>query len=83
MSREPSQTKDWADLFAKYRGQWVALADDELTVLAAGATAKDALAASVAKGSSEPNPLPSARQPRYLRGLMKFAYKRFADGISQ
>ena len=37
-------TKDWTHLFANYRGQWVALADDELTVLAAGATAKDALA---------------------------------------
>jgi Family of unknown function (DUF5678) len=54
MSNEPSQTKDWTELFAKYCGQWVALADDELTVLAAGATAKDALAASVAKGSPEP-----------------------------
>jgi Family of unknown function (DUF5678) len=54
MSCEPSQTKDWSHLFANYRGQWVALADDEVTVLAAGPTAKDALAASAAKGSPEP-----------------------------
>lgn len=54
MSHEPTQTKDWSQLFAKYRGQWVALADDELTVLAAAATARDALAASAAKGSPEP-----------------------------
>jgi Family of unknown function (DUF5678) len=54
MSNEPAQTKDWTHLFAQYRGQWVALADDEATVLAAGATAKDALAASAAKGSPEP-----------------------------
>jgi hypothetical protein len=54
MSHEPTQTKDWTHLFAHYRGQWVALADDEVTVLAAGATAKDALAASAAKGSPEP-----------------------------
>jgi hypothetical protein len=54
MSHEPTQTKDWTHLFAHYRGQWVALADDEVTVVAAGATAKDALAASAAKGSPEP-----------------------------
>jgi hypothetical protein len=54
MSHEPAQTKDWTHLFAHYRGQWVALADDEVTVVAAGASAKDALAASAAKGSPEP-----------------------------
>jgi hypothetical protein len=54
MSPEPSQTKDWTHLFAQFRGQWVAFADDELTVLAAGVTAKEALAASVAKGSPDP-----------------------------
>lgn len=54
MSQERSQTKDWTHLFAHYRGQWVALADDEVTVLAAGATATEALAASAAKGSPEP-----------------------------
>ena len=54
MPNEPTQTKDWSQLFADYRGQWVALADDEVTVLAAAATAKEALAASAAKGSPEP-----------------------------
>jgi hypothetical protein len=54
MSHERSLTKDWTHLFALYRGQWVALADDEVTVLAAGATAKDALAASAAKGLPDP-----------------------------
>jgi hypothetical protein len=54
MPREPTQIKDWSHLFANYRGQWVALADDEVTVLAAAATAKDALAVSAAKGSPEP-----------------------------
>ena len=34
--------KDWTHLFEKYRGKWVALADDETTVLAAAASAKDA-----------------------------------------
>ena len=54
MSHELNQTKDWSQLFANYRGQWIALADDEVTVLASATTAKEALAASAAKGSPEP-----------------------------
>jgi hypothetical protein len=34
--------KDWTHLFEKYRGKWVALAEDETTVLAAAETAKEA-----------------------------------------
>jgi hypothetical protein len=34
--------KDWTHLFEKYRGKWVALAEDEITVLAAADTAKEA-----------------------------------------
>ena len=33
---------DWTHLFEKYRGKWVALAEDERTVLAAADTAKEA-----------------------------------------
>jgi hypothetical protein len=36
--------KDWTHLFEKYRGKWVALAEDEITVLAAADTAKEAYA---------------------------------------
>ena len=39
--------KDWTHLFDKYRGKWVALADDETTVLAAADTAKEAYAAAI------------------------------------
>jgi hypothetical protein len=53
MTQEAPQTKDWSVLFAKYRGQWVALADDEITVIAAASTAKAALAASTARGAPE------------------------------
>jgi hypothetical protein len=49
-----SQIKDWSLLFAIYHGQWVALGDDELTVLAAAPTAKEALAASASKGAPSP-----------------------------
>lgn len=45
---------DWTRLFAEHRGQWVALADDEVTVLAAASTARGALDASVAKGATNP-----------------------------
>jgi hypothetical protein len=34
--------KDWTHLFENYRGKWVALAEDETTVLAAGESAKEA-----------------------------------------
>ena len=32
---------DWTHLYEQYRGKWVALADDEVTVLASGDTAKE------------------------------------------
>ena len=43
--------KDWTHLFNNYRGQWVALADDEITVLAAGPTAREAHTAALAHSS--------------------------------
>mgnify|MGYP001602954189 CR=1 FL=1 len=33
---------DWSGIFKKYKGLWVALAQDEITVLASGKTAKEA-----------------------------------------
>jgi hypothetical protein len=54
MQGDSTETKDWSQLFAYYRGQWVALADDEVTVLAAAPTAKEALAASASKGAPAP-----------------------------
>ncbi len=34
-------TTDWTDLFNKYKGEWVALKDDERTVIAHGKDAKE------------------------------------------
>ncbi len=48
-----AQPKDWTHLFENYPDKWVALAEDETTVLAAGETAKDAHAAAL-KHSSLP-----------------------------
>ncbi len=45
---------DWTKLFERFKGQWVALADDEATVIASAKTAKAALADSVAKGTPRP-----------------------------
>ena len=37
-----AKATNWTHLFEQYRGKWVALADDETTVLAAGESAKEA-----------------------------------------
>lgn len=34
---------DWTKLYKKYKGLWVALAEDEKTVLASGKTVKDVI----------------------------------------
>lgn len=45
---------DWSTIWAEFRGKWVALADDEVTVLASGDTAKDALRRARAAGHDRP-----------------------------
>lgn len=46
--------KDWTDLFRKYKGLWVALAEDEETVLGVGETVRDALEQAKKKTSETP-----------------------------
>ena len=41
---------DWTKIFRKYKGQWVALKDDEKTVISSGRTAKSALDKAKRKG---------------------------------
>lgn len=48
-----AQPKDWTHLFENYRGKWVALAKDEITVIGSGTSAKEAHAAGL-KHSSMP-----------------------------
>ena len=36
--------KDWSKLYKKYKGMWVALAEDEATILGVGKTVKEAVA---------------------------------------
>ena len=35
--------KDWTSIYKKYRGLWVAMKDDEITVVGSGKTAREAL----------------------------------------
>lgn len=47
-------TMDWTKIFQAYKGQWVALDDDEQTVVGFGVTAKDALATAQQQGFTRP-----------------------------
>jgi len=44
-----SNAIDWTHLSENYRGKWVALADDDTTVIAVGDTAKEAHEAAAKK----------------------------------
>ena len=46
--------KDWTKIQKKYRGLWVALADDEVTVLGSGKTLREAMEDARGKGHKKP-----------------------------
>lgn len=46
---------DWTKIYKKYKGLWVAMADDEITVLGSGKTLKEAILK--AKKKSDKTPL--------------------------
>lgn len=45
---------NWTDLFKKHKGNWLALKDDEKTVVGIGVTAKEALVKAQRRGYSNP-----------------------------
>jgi len=45
---------DWSQLYKKYRGKWIALLDDERTVVGSGKTLKEALLKAKNKGHNSP-----------------------------
>lgn len=45
---------DWTRIVKKYKGQWVALKDDNKTVIASGPTLKVAIDKAKEKGYSDP-----------------------------
>ena len=46
--------KDWTKIYNKYKGLWVALADDETTVLGSGKTVKEAVLKAKKKSNQTP-----------------------------
>lgn len=49
-----TMAKDWTHIQRKYKGLWVALGEDEETVLSSGKTLKQALESARQKGYAEP-----------------------------
>jgi len=45
---------NWTNIYKRYKGLWVALLDDEKTVVGSGKTAEQALGESQKKGHAEP-----------------------------
>jgi len=45
---------DWTKIYKKYKGVWVAMEDDEQTVIAFGKTAKEAWERAKLKGCKKP-----------------------------
>ncbi|MDZ4221419.1 MAG: DUF5678 domain-containing protein [Patescibacteria group bacterium] len=45
---------DWTKIYEQYKGLWVALKDDEVTVLASGKTAKEAWDRAREQGHGKP-----------------------------
>ena len=45
---------DWTHIYKKYKGLWVGLKDDEVTVIASGKTVKEVMEKAQKKGFKEP-----------------------------
>ena len=50
----PYMTINWTKIYKNYKGLWVALADDEITVLGSGKTLKEALFDAKKNGTTDP-----------------------------
>ncbi len=47
-------SKDWSKIYKKYKGLWVAMLDDEQTVVGSGKTLKEAMNEANKKGHNSP-----------------------------
>lgn len=58
-------SKDWSKIYNKYKGLWVAMLDDEQTVVGSGKTLKEALTKAKEKGYPDPimNRMPDNLSP--------------------
>lgn len=64
---------DWTNIFKEYKGLWVALKDDEETVVGSGATAREALEQAQKQGYE--NPI-LTRMPEELVTYVGFLLRR-------
>lgn len=62
---------DWSPIYKKYKGLWVALDDDEQTVLASGKTAKEAWEKALKKGFPKPILMGVPEKLTYFVGTTK------------
>jgi len=60
--------KDWSKIYQKYKGMWVALKEDEVTVVGAGSTLKEALQNAAAAGYPHPIVTKMPRELTYFAG---------------
>jgi hypothetical protein len=62
---------DWTTIYKKYKGQWVALKDDEKSVIASAKTAVEALKKAQKKGYEKPilSNVPASLEPYVGYGL--------------
>lgn len=63
---------DWTKIYKEYRGLWVALLDDEKTVVGSGKTAKEAWEEALRKGYKKPI---LTRMPEELVTYVGMAYE--------
>jgi Family of unknown function (DUF5678) len=47
--------RDWTKLYKQYQGQWVALGDDEQTVIAAASTLREVMKTATRLGYASPH----------------------------
>lgn len=47
-------TIDWTNIYKKYKGLWIALKDDEVTVISSGKTLEDTSKKAKKKGFTDP-----------------------------
>jgi hypothetical protein len=54
MAEHVPEPVDWTELYRDYAGKWVALKDDEETVIASGETLEEAQERATEKGAEDP-----------------------------
>lgn len=59
---------DWTSLYKKYKGLWVALKNDERTVISAGKSARQAFDKATKKGFEKPIIMRVPQKPSLLVG---------------